>query len=175
MIHVLQRRSMRGLAVVSCVLAGILVVGGATPALASDPLTRCQSGEWGFSSGPYTLEGGPSGTFGYGFPDLIQPGDVYRIDGTGSIKIGEWPWDGSYGTAGAGWGNLADNNNYPLRGVPKYSLVGKFAANNQKGYLGPGACFRYDGSTPTFLWLHINDDDSTDNSGSWRLVIHQFR
>jgi hypothetical protein len=155
----------------------MFAVGGVTPALAADPLTQCQSGAWGFSSGPYTLEGGsPSyGTFGYGYPSLVLPGDVYRIDGTGSIKIGSWPWDGSYGTAGAGWGNVADNDSYPMKGVPKYSLVGTYNANGQKGYLGPGACFRYNGSTPTFLWLQINDSNKFDNSGSWRLVIHQFR
>lgn len=127
--RVLRRvRVIRGLAVGSCVLAGLLV--GATPALATDPLTRCRSGAWwaGFSAGPYPLEGGrPSnGTFVYGDPSVVLPGDVYRIDGTGSIKIGGWPWDGSYGTAGTGWGNLADNIYYPAQGAPKYSLVGIF-------------------------------------------------
>jgi hypothetical protein len=167
-------RLTRGLSVVSCVLVGILVAGGTTPALANDPLTRCQSGAWGSSSGPYTLDGQWS-PFIYGHPDVVRPGDVYRIDGTGSIKIGSWPWDGSYDTAGAGWGNLADNDYYPAPGTPKYSLVGKFNANGQGGYLGPGASFRYDGSAPTFIWLHINDSYTLDNSGSWSLVIHQFR
>lgn len=169
-----KKRVIRGLAVVFGTLAGTLVAGSTTPATAADPLAQCESGAWGFSSGPYTLEG-QSGTISYGYPDLMRPGDVYRIDGTGSIKIGDWPWDGSYGTAGAGWGNPADNNNYPLPGAPKYSLVGKFQANEQWGYLGPGACFQYNGSAPTYLWLHINDDYPVDNSGSWSLTIHQFR
>lgn len=175
MTHTLRR--IRGLAVILCALGGMFVV-GATPALAADPLTQCRSGTWGsWSSGPHTLDGAwpASGTFVYGYPSLVLPGDVYRIEGTGFIKIGKWPWDGSYGTAGAGWGNLADNIYYPMRGAPKYSLVGTFNANNQKGYLGPGACVRYNGSTPTFLWFQINDSNPLDNSGSWRLVIHRFR
>jgi len=167
-------RAIRRIVAISCLLAAAVTMGAAAPAQASDPLTQCRSGEWGFSSGPYTLPGNPS-VFAYGCPTLVRPGDVYRIDGTGSIKIGSWPWDPSYGTAGAGWGNQADNGSYPVPGAPKYSLVGIFNANGEKGYLGPGSCFQYHGSVPIFLWLYNNDSNRSDNSGSWRLVIHQFR
>lgn len=165
-------RAIRRFSAVASLLAVVIMVSNAAPARASDPLTQCRSGAWGFSSGPYDLRG--SSAMGYGYPDLVQRGDVYRIDGTGSIKIGEWPWDPSYGAAGMGWGNLADSS-YPLPGAPRYSLIGTFNANGQKGYLGPGGCLRYDGSSPTFLWLQMNDPYRIDNSGSWRLVIHQFR
>jgi hypothetical protein len=144
------------------------------PPAAAEPLRDCQAGAWGTSAGPITLAG--NSAFAGSVLGDVRPNDVFRVDWiSGQVKIGEWPWDPWYGTSGAGWGNLADNSYYPVPGVPKYSLVGKYNANAQGGYLGPGACFQYRGNTSTFLWLMMNDSYPVDNSGSWTLVLHQFR
>jgi hypothetical protein len=163
--------------VFSLVLTTAMLAGGlaalAQPA-AAEPLSDCQAGARGTTAGPITLRG--SSALGVSVLGDVRPHDVFRVDWVGGqVKIGEWPWDPSYGTPGAGWGNLADDRFYPVWGVPKYSLVGVYNLNAQGGYLGPGACFQYRGSTSTFLWLQMNDSYSVDNSGSWNLILHQFR
>ncbi|NQE91539.1 hypothetical protein [Nocardia terpenica] len=112
---------MKLLAVVA--LTAMTVICVAQPA-AAEPLRDCQAGVPGASVGPITVAGNSVFT-GSVLAD-VRPNDVFRVDWiSGQVKIGEWPWDPSYGTAGAGWGNLADNRYYPVPGVPKYSLVGK--------------------------------------------------
>lgn len=109
----------------------------------------------------------------FGHPDAIWPGDVVRITATGSIKIGSWPWDPSYGPEGAP--QWPDSPYYPAPNQPKYSLAGLFSPNVNHFRVGrDSGCVQYRGTTKAYLALTQNDSNTADNSGNWSITVRHY-
>jgi hypothetical protein len=160
-------------AVLSSLLGGISVF-AATPASASaqSALDACRSNAPAPITQPLSIVNSQWDAF-YGYPDQIWPGDVIRVTASGSIKIGSWPWDPSYGPKGSN--DWPDSVYYPAQNQHRYSLAGLWS--NSITYFPVGTdsgCIAYNGSQKVYLTLTQNDAYPIDNSGTWSIQVRHY-
>ncbi|PXX65015.1 hypothetical protein DFR70_10476 [Nocardia tenerifensis] len=93
---------------------------------------------------------------------------------TPTIKVGSWPWDGSYTPDGAGVDHPAPEG-WPAPYLPQYGLIGTW--EGQSGYFWVGAhggCLQWAGARPVTLALTMNDNNIGDNEGVWWLRVRLY-
>ncbi|RAY14073.1 hypothetical protein DPM19_17510 [Actinomadura craniellae] len=127
---------------------------------------------------PFTIGNSPAAPpwHFFGHPVGIGPGDVVRLTASGSIKIGGWPWDPSFGPEGTS--QLGDAS-FPAA-QRRYALVGQMGMNfgNRDRFLFFGTnsgCIMNTTPQATFLYTIMNDSRTSDNSGSWSVVLRHYR
>ena len=167
----------RARAALTTALASVLSVGAvltAEPAIASpeSALNACRSNAPAQVTRPLSIVNSQWSTY-YGHPNEIWPGDVIRVTASGSIKIGQWPWDPSYDPNGAN--SWPDSIYYPAQNQHKYSLAGIWS--NSTNYFAVGrdsGCVVYSGSQKVYLALTQNDSSPLDNSGKWPIQVRHY-
>jgi hypothetical protein len=113
--------------------------------------------------------------------DQIRPGDVVAVFAGGRVSYG-----GFFGSAGTwgpdGNGRMAPSSTaYPFPNGPQYALVGSWNHALRRERIGSvSPCIVVpdggDGfSVPWGLWLLPNDDDRSDNGGSYSAVVHLWK
>jgi len=110
----------------------------------------------------------------------LQPGTVIRVTASGSVHNG----DGVLGQwRGPGGNNPyvpADNTRWPAIGVNKFALYGKWARSGHTFHVGTNSgCLDYTsawsvGNGADELGIGVNDDDLTDNAGSFRVNVRMW-
>jgi hypothetical protein len=111
-------------------------------------------------------------------PDL-EPGDVLRVTAFGTISTGGW--SGSHGPDGnlndpapGGLGSL-----WPAPGLNKYSLYGTWGRNGFIFKAGSDSgCVDYTtqfGTGPDTVFLGVNDENLSDNTGSFNVNVRVWR
>lgn len=117
----------------------------------------------------------------------LEPGDVVRINASGTIGTGGW--SGTWGPNGKN--ELATGWQWPAPGLNKYSLWGYWGRNGAYFRAGTDSgCLDYStihhlnptnpgvglqGSGPDNLWVGINDENPSDNSGGFNVTIRVYR
>jgi hypothetical protein len=132
-------------------------------------------------NGAAFVGGGPRQALETPLRNQIMPGDVVAVAATGRVSYG-----GFFGSAGT-WGPDGNGHpapasaSYPFPGGPQYGLAGTWnhsGDDNPIGSVSPCLVVPSGGdgvSIPWGLWLLPNDDDPTDNGGSYTADVHVWR
>lgn len=133
-----------------------------------------------FSQAPAVISGSGGGSVPSGTrpANILLDGDVFRLlpSAFPTVKIGQRPWDPSYGPGGNG---VAAPAGRPFPGLNQYSAVLRFN-NDPTGWVGLPmsssaftVCTMWPGP-PVRLLFYVNDPIASDNSGSWWISFDQY-
>jgi hypothetical protein len=137
----------------------------------------------GYGYGPALLSSvsfqvpGNTGSLLVPLPDL-EPGDVLRVTAPSGV-ISTGGWSGSHGPDG----NLNDpaptGSSWPVPGLDKYSLFGRWGRNGYTFRAGSDSgCVDYTtayGTGPDTLYLGVNDENLSDNTGAFNVNVRVWR
>ncbi len=105
----------------------------------------------------------------------VQEGDVVNITATGNSHFGGlFGSAGTSGPRGRSGDNAPANDNWPLPGVPKFSLIGSIGPTAFFVGVSASITINRDGG-PFTLMLGPNDNVVGDNNGAFDVVAVLYR
>lgn len=157
-------------------MSGAVAVVSASPAGAdsNSAMRHCVSGAWPQIDASVNLAGNNSAGVGIPStqdpPNILNYGDVYRVDASGSVRVDYW---------GQGWGPGGNGFMAPQKGWPfpnniQFSDILRFNHSGPNGgWVGSpqqatqfGGCRQWWGPPVRFLF-YVNDPGLGDNAGYW--------
>ena len=138
---------------------------------------QCPQGQQAYSSRAtagvrtLTVPGNASGMFS---GVIMRKGNDYMISATGSIRVGVF---GETGTSPVGWEPQGSaGNGFPSPDAYTFSLIYRKGRSGPWNFAGTGptrAWLRPNEPEQTELFLAINDNKTSDNSGSFDVTINE--
>ncbi|WP_147268048.1 hypothetical protein [Spongiactinospora rosea] len=171
-------------AILALLLPATLLTTATAPAAAADPagaLNRCQYGAPADYNAATNVLGNGGGSIPTGTnpPNVLMPGDAFKVRPLISDRVRVDLW--GYNVGPDGNGTLAQGGTWPFQGLNQFAEVLRFN-NNPGGWVGNPAhatafqgCQTWNGGYPVRFLFYVNDAETWDNGGYWATNVAIWR